>query len=350
MEKRTTDKMQSVTDEEITKVLDESMGGHGFWLINHRDIIETIIANRIEIAGLSQTIQDLGYNRFRSEDNSYSDLELDMYEAIAKYNGDIDKEGRMTKKTDIYKAINRRNRDQKIKELEKSKIPGQKEMEMVEKVYAKNKEIDPELIAKTLESHFNKLKNQFNNEQEELMEQKQQHTSAEQINHSKGTDFTQYEKIIQEQQTSLTQLQAQFTELTKQNALILEKLNQTLTGNIEDKNMSKMSSSTRELAFDQIPRLIQKTKEKLSEVKIQLKNTIKFKAQKGLSVTLETLKVNEFLRSMENNLEKLSQKVQNLNIQLQILSGEKVDQKDILLLPAPLQEAAEEIVKKVILK
>lgn len=151
MEKRTTDKMHSVTDEEITKVLDESIGGHGFWLINHRDIIETIIANRIEIAGLSQTIQDLGYNRFRSEDNSYSDLELDMYEAIAKYNGDIDKEGRMTKKTDIYKAINRRNKDQKIKELEKSKIPGQKEMEMVEKVYAKNKEIDPELIAKTLE-------------------------------------------------------------------------------------------------------------------------------------------------------------------------------------------------------
>ncbi|UYT10315.1 hypothetical protein [Lactococcus garvieae] len=197
-----------------------------------------------------------------------------------------------------------------------------------------------------LESHFNKLKNQFNNEQEELMEQKQQNTSAEQINHSKGTDFTQYEKIIQEQQTSLTQLQAQFTELTKQNALILEKLNQTLTGNIEDKNMSKMSSSTRELTFDQIPRLIQKTKEKLSEVKIQLKNTIKLKAQKGLSVTLETLKVNEFLRSVENSLEKLSQKVQHLDTQLQVLSGKKVDQKDILLLPAPLQEAAEEIMKK----
>jgi hypothetical protein len=128
MEKRTTDKKQSVADEEITKVLDESIGGHGFWLINHRDIIETIIANRIEIAGISQTIQELGYNRFRSEDNSYSDLELDMYEAIAKYNGDIDKEGRMTKKTDIYKAINRRIRDQKIKELENIQITEQKNL------------------------------------------------------------------------------------------------------------------------------------------------------------------------------------------------------------------------------
>lgn len=590
MEKRTTDKKQSVADEEITKVLDESIGGHGFWLINHRDIIETIIANRIEIAGISQTIQDLGYNRFRSEDNSYSDLELDMYEAIAKYNGDIDKEGRMTKKTEIYKAINRRIRDQKIKESEKSKIPGQKnewennlnqfknykeameaaypdvagadgflepdeegldvlryvdenklsqiftesntldefktntkqafkeeeiksqkewqeqqdqywqeqfeEQEKTDEIYAKyavdgdiwnikpewfsnskNKEIVSDLITKTLEErtpeqiaawntqggapalldaywaglddkqrgeliqyvryyneanyntdvffdhdtgtidalerhniefieekkfealgltdevkreyqtlwtmlndksidqpyrlaniselelelHFNKLKNQFNNEREEVMEQKQQITSGEHVNHpsvsetqeevvtqtsSKETDFAQYEKIILEQQASLNQLQSQFTELTKQNALMLEKLNQPLTENINDKNISKMSSSTRELTFDQIPRLIQRTKEKLSEAKIQLKNTIKLKAQKGLSVTLETLKVNEFLRSIENSLEKLSKKVQNLDTQLQVLSGKKVDQKDILLLPAPLQEAAEEIVKK----
>lgn len=212
-----------------------------------------------------------------------------------------------------------------------------------------------------LESHFNKLQNLLNNEREEVMEQKQQVTSGEHVNRpsvsetqeevvtqtsSKETDFAQYEKIILEQQTSLNQLQSQFTELAKQNALMLEKLNQPLTENIKDKNVSKISSSTRKLTFDQIPRLIQRTKEKLSEVKIQLKNTIKLKAQKGLSVTLETLKVNEFLRSIETSLEKLSKKVQNLDTQLQVLSGKKVDQKDILLLPAPLQEAAEEIVKK----
>lgn len=126
MEKRTTDKMQSVTNEEITKVLDESISGHGFWLINHRDIIENIITNRIGNVGVSQTIQEVGYSWLRSEESLYSDLELDMYEAIAQFNGDIDKEGKMTKKSDIYKAINRRNGDQKIRKPGKSKIPRQK--------------------------------------------------------------------------------------------------------------------------------------------------------------------------------------------------------------------------------
>ncbi|USI64633.1 hypothetical protein LMK05_07230 [Lactococcus petauri] len=130
MEKRTTDKMQSVTDEEITKALDESISGHGYWLVNHRDIIENIIANRIEIAGISQTIQEVGYSWLRSEENPYSDLELDMYEAIAKFNGDVDKDGRMTKKADIYKAINRRKRIKN--EIEAGKI--QKNEEKLEKV------------------------------------------------------------------------------------------------------------------------------------------------------------------------------------------------------------------------
>lgn len=111
----TNNKLQSATDDQISKVLDASIGGHGFWLVNHREIIEKIIADRIEVAGISQTMMDVGYSWLRSEDELYTDLELDMYEAIAKYNGDVDKEGRMTKKAEIYKVINRRIRDQKIK-------------------------------------------------------------------------------------------------------------------------------------------------------------------------------------------------------------------------------------------
>lgn len=122
----TNEKLLSATDDQISKVLDASIGGHGFWLVNHREIIEKMISDRIEEAGVSQAMMDVGYSWLRSEDEPYSDLELDMYEAIAKYNGDIDKEGRMTKTAEIYKVINRRIRDQKIRESEKSKIPGQK--------------------------------------------------------------------------------------------------------------------------------------------------------------------------------------------------------------------------------
>lgn len=124
----TNEKLLSATDDQISKVLDASIGGHGFWLVNHREIIEKLISDRIEEAGVSQTMMDVGYSWLRSENEPYSDLELDMYETIAKYNGDIDKEGRMTKKTDIYKAINRRIRDQKIKELENIQIAEQKNL------------------------------------------------------------------------------------------------------------------------------------------------------------------------------------------------------------------------------
>ena len=115
--------IEPATDDQISKVLDKSIGGHGFWLINHRDIIEKLIADRIEVAGISQTMMDVGYSWLRSENEPYSDLELDMYEVIAKYNGDVDKEGKMTKKADIYKAINKRIREKKIKKphlIEKS--------------------------------------------------------------------------------------------------------------------------------------------------------------------------------------------------------------------------------------
>lgn len=160
-------------------------------------------------------------------------------------------------------------------------------------------------------------------------------------------DINRYEQIIQEQQDSLNQLQSQFTELTKQNALILEKLNQNLAENIEeDKSMKKIGLSSNELAFVQIPQLIQQSKQKLSEVKNHLKDNIKAKSQKGLRVTLEKLKVLEILEAIKNGLNTLSHKVQNLDTQLKVLSGKQVDEKELLLLPAPLQEAAEEIVQR----
>lgn len=160
-------------------------------------------------------------------------------------------------------------------------------------------------------------------------------------------DINRYEQIIQEQQASLNLLQSQFTELTKQNALILEKLNQKSAENTEeDKSMKKVGLSSNELAFIQIPRLIQLSKEKLTDVKNHLKGNIKAKSQKGLSVTLEKLKVLEILESITKGLDSLSQKVQNLDTQLKVLSGKQVDEKELLLLPAPIQEAAEEIIQK----
>lgn len=160
-------------------------------------------------------------------------------------------------------------------------------------------------------------------------------------------DINRYEQIIQEQQASLNLLQSQFVELTKQNELILEKLNQKSVENTEDnQSMKKVGSSTIELVFDQIPRLIQLSKEKLSDVKNHLKDNIKAKSQKGLSVTLEKLKVLEILESINKGLDNLSQKVQNLDTQLKVLSGKQVDEKELLLLPAPIQEAAEEIIQK----
>lgn len=160
-------------------------------------------------------------------------------------------------------------------------------------------------------------------------------------------DINRYEQIIQEQQASLNLLQSQFVELTKQNELIIEKLNQKSVENTEDnQSMKKVDSSTIELAFDQIPRLIQLSKEKLSDVKNHLKDNIKAKSQKGLSVTLEKLKVLEILESINKGLDSLSQKVQNLDTQLKVLSGKQVNEKELLLLPAPIQEAAEEIIQK----
>lgn len=160
-------------------------------------------------------------------------------------------------------------------------------------------------------------------------------------------DINRYEQIIQEQQASLNLLQSQFVELTKQNELIIEKLNQKSVENTEDnQSMKKVGSSTIELAFDQIPRLIQLSKEKLSDVKNHLKDNIKDKSQKGLSVTLEKLKVLEILESINKGLDSLSQKVQNLDTQLKVLSGKQVNEKELLLLPAPIQEAAEEIIQK----
>ncbi|MFK4855515.1 toprim domain-containing protein [Lactococcus petauri] len=160
-------------------------------------------------------------------------------------------------------------------------------------------------------------------------------------------DINRYEQIIQEQQASLNLLQSQFVELTKQNELIIEKLNQKSVENTEDnQSMKKVGSSTIELAFDQIPRLIQLSKEKLSDVKKHLKDNIKAKSQKGLSVTLEKLKVLEILESINKGLDSLSQKVQNLDTQLKVLSGKQVNEKELLLLPAPIQEAAEEIIQK----
>jgi hypothetical protein len=160
-------------------------------------------------------------------------------------------------------------------------------------------------------------------------------------------DINRYEQIIQEQQASLNLLQSQFVELTKQNELIIEKLNQKSVENTEDnQSMKKVGSSTIELAFDQIPRLIQLSKEKLSDVKNHLKDNIKAKSQKGLSVTLEKLKVLEILESINKGLDSLSQKVQNLDTQLKVLSGKQVNEKELLLLPAPIQEAAEEIIQK----
>lgn len=160
-------------------------------------------------------------------------------------------------------------------------------------------------------------------------------------------DINRYEQIIQEQQASLNLLQSQFVELTKQNELIIEKLNQKSVENTEDnQSMKKVGSSTIELAFDQIPRLIQLSKEKLSDVKNHLKDNIKAKSQKGLSVTLEKLKVLEILESINKGLDSLSQKVQILDTQLKVLSGKQVNEKELLLLPAPIQEAAEEIIQK----
>lgn len=160
-------------------------------------------------------------------------------------------------------------------------------------------------------------------------------------------DIKRYEQIIQEQQDCLNQLQTQFTELTKQNVLILEKLNQKLAENTEDdKNVKQIGLSTKELTFVQIPRLIQQSKEKLSEVKNYLKDNIKFKSQKGLSVAFEKLKVLKILETIKKGLDSLSQKVQNLETQLKVLSGNQVDEKELLLLPAPILEAAEEIVKR----
>lgn len=160
-------------------------------------------------------------------------------------------------------------------------------------------------------------------------------------------DINRYEQIIQEQQASLNLLQSQLIELTKQNELIIEKLNQKSVENTEDnQSMKKVGSSTIELAFDQLPRLIQLSKEKLSDVKNHLKDNIKAKSQKGLSVTLEKLKVLEILESINKGLDSLSQKVQNFDTQLKVLSGKQVDEKELLLLPAPIQEAAEEIIQK----
>lgn len=152
-----------------------------------------------------------------------------------------------------------------------------------------------------------------------------------------------YEQIIKEQQESLQALNEKFQTLVKQNTAIIDQLSQaTAQKSGEDKEMHTLKSETKLLTFDLIPRLLHQTKEKLSEVKNHLKENIKVKSQKGLSITLEKLKISERLQGIKKSLEYLAQKVQHLETQLKVLSGQHVDKKEILLLPEPLQKAAEE--------
>lgn len=152
-----------------------------------------------------------------------------------------------------------------------------------------------------------------------------------------------YEQIIKEQQASLQTLSEKFQTLVKQNTAIIDQLSQaTAQKSGEDKGMYTLKSETKSLSFDYIPRLLHQTKEKLSEVKNHLKENIKVKSQKGLSITLENLKISEMLQGIKKSLEHLAQKVQHLETQLKVLSGQQVDKKEILLLPEPLQKAAEE--------
>ncbi|WP_285004777.1 toprim domain-containing protein [Lactococcus garvieae] len=151
-----------------------------------------------------------------------------------------------------------------------------------------------------------------------------------------------YEQIIKEQQASLQALSEKFQTLVKQNTAIIDQLSQaTAQKSGEDKGMSFLKSETKLLTFDLIPRLLHQTKEKLFEVKNHLKENIKVKSQKGLSITLEKLKISERLQGIKKSLEHLAQKVQHLETQLKVLSGQQVDKKEILLLPEPLQKAAE---------
>lgn len=152
-----------------------------------------------------------------------------------------------------------------------------------------------------------------------------------------------YEQIIKEQQESLQALSEKFQTLVKQNTAIIDQLSQvTAQKSGEDKGMNVLKSETKSLSFDYIPRLLHQTKEKLSEVKNHLKENIKVKSQKGLCITLEKLKISERLQGIKKSLEHLAQKVQHLETQLKVLSGQHVDKKEILLLPEPLQKAAEE--------
>lgn len=152
-----------------------------------------------------------------------------------------------------------------------------------------------------------------------------------------------YEQIIKEQQASLQALSEKFQTLVKQNTAIIDQLSQaTAQKSGEDKGIRFLKSETKSLSFDYIPRLLHQTKGKLSEVKNHLKENIKVKSQKGLSITLEKLKISERLQGIKKSLEHLAQKVQYLETQLKVLSGQHVDKKEILLLPEPLQKVAEE--------
>lgn len=171
---------------------------------------------------------------------------------------------------------------------------------------------------------------------ETLLKEKNSGNATEEV-------IQKYEQVIQEQQASLQALSEKFQTLVKQNTAIIDQLSQaTAQKSGEDKGMHTLKSETKSLSFDYIPRLLHQTKKKLSEVKNHLKENIKVKSQKGLSITLENLKISEMLQGIKKSLEHLTQKVQHLETQLKVLSGQHVDKKEILLLPEPLQKAAEE--------
>ncbi|WP_242359012.1 toprim domain-containing protein [Lactococcus petauri] len=137
-----------------------------------------------------------------------------------------------------------------------------------------------------------------------------------------------YEQIIQEQEALLEHLSAKFEESMHQHAEFLEKLRATTPENEskEGKNKKALTSDTKALAFE-IPHTLQEIKERLSEIKLQVKQAMKDKAQRGLSATFDKLKVLNMLEALKENLEKLSQKVEHVDTQLKVLSGQQKKEK-----------------------
>uniref|UniRef100_UPI00359C26F7 toprim domain-containing protein n=1 Tax=Lactococcus garvieae TaxID=1363 RepID=UPI00359C26F7 len=132
-----------------------------------------------------------------------------------------------------------------------------------------------------------------------------------------------YAHIIQEQEALIEHLSAKFEESMQQHAEMLEQLKATPSESEPKAEKNKaLTSDTKSLAFE-IPHALQEMREKLSEVKLQVKQAMKTKAQRGLSVTFDKLKVLNMLEALKGSLEKLSQKVEHLDTQLKILSGQQ---------------------------